>query len=125
MARPDDLHLDAIAGLSVRPDFTFRYVLDGEQHSMRLVYYERPQCWYLDFITDTGASIVQGLQVAEGRDIVAPYHAYQVPRGQLFVVDTTGLGRAPDRFAWQSWARIYYRSVAVMALAAGSQDEVW
>ncbi len=125
MARPDDLFLDALAGLSAKPDFTYRYTFDREAHTMRLVYYERPQCWFLDFRSDTGAAIVQGLTVTEGRDLVAPYHAYAVPKGQLFVVDTTGQGRAPDRFAWQTWARMYYRPVAVVALAAGSLDEVF
>lgn len=124
MARADDTLLEALI-TETRPEFTLRYLFENTAwHTMRFSYFERDDLWRLSFVSDTGAPIVQGLPMVEGRDLIAPLHAYAVPPGQLYAVDTTGAGRPPGRYAWQTSHRLYYRPIAVVALAAGTLDEV-
>lgn len=124
MARPDDQPLEAIARES-RPEFTLRYLFEETAwHYLRFCYFERDDLWRLDFTTESGAPIVQGLVILEGRDVLAPLHAYDVPPGQLFAVDVSGQGAHPGRLAWQTTHRLYYRRASVVALAVGTADEV-
>lgn len=124
MARPDDLIMQAPIRDS-RPAMRWRTLLEGGWYAFRLVYYERPQSWFLDVLADSGEAIVEGIAVVEGVDLLAPFHSLAVPPGQLFAVDTEGRGRAPNRYAWQGFARLYYRTTTVVAFAADTADEVW
>jgi hypothetical protein len=133
VALAQDLIIEAVIREG-RPEYSFRELLDAAWYNFRMAYYERDKMWRLDVLEDTGAAIVRGIAMVEGRDYLAPFQAYDVPPGQLFAVDTSGLGRTPDRYAWQQWARLYYRSrsvtfggqvVDVVALAAGTAAEVF
>ena len=123
MARADDLLVSAVNRES-GPAFGLRLLLDASWYALRFTFYERDLRWRLSLLDVAGAVQVDGLRVVEGRDLVAPFHYLTVPPGQLYVEDVEGLGRPPDRLGWQRYARLYYRPLAVVALAAGTADEV-
>jgi hypothetical protein len=124
VARPDDLIVQAPIRDS-RPELRWRTLFEGAWYRFRLVYLERTLGWWLDVLEDGGTALVEGIRVVEGRDLLAPFRTVGVPPGQLFVQDADGLGRAPDRHAWQGFARLYYRPTDIVAAAADTDDEVW
>lgn len=123
MARLDDLVIDAPIR-DTRSVLRWRTLLEGSWYRFRIAYYERDQRWRMDVLTDAGAAVVEGVRMVEGRDLLAPFHHLTVPPGQMFVEDVERLGRSPDRYAWQGFARLYYRPSSVVLLAAGTDDEV-
>ena len=123
MALPED-QLVKIPRSSVAPEISGRQQLEGGWWGLRFVFSSRDRRWYLDVAADDGTVLVRGLRVSCGVALLGHLSDSRLPPGQLFVEDSGGLGRAPDRDAWQSWATLYYRPRAVVLGAAGTEDEV-
>ena len=123
MARADDLTLNATTRIT-GPAIRFRTLLEGVWYGFALTYDDRDLRWRLTITDVVGTLQVDGLRVVEGRDLLAPFHHLAVPPGQLYVEDVEGLGRPPDLGGWSSYARMYYRPVAIVDAARGTADEV-
>jgi hypothetical protein len=121
--RTDDLLVTAPQRDS-RPAVRWRQLLDGRWYGLRLAWNVRDRRWYIDISTDAGVEVVVGVAVESGLALFGGIVRDELPPGQLYVDDVEGLGRPPDRFSWSSFSRMFYRPAAVVALAAGTADEL-
>ncbi len=84
------------------PEGRFRWLtridFDGVFFKVLFRYNRRDAFWYIDFADDQGVAIVRALRLALSDDILKPYKtALDLPKGNLFVTDTSGRGRESGR----------------------------
>lgn len=109
---------------SDRPSFRWRTRLEGSFYNLRLVWNSRAQRWLLDISDAVGLPIATGIGIVTGVDMLRPFADSRLPGGQLFARDESGRGRLPTRDGWRADFRLLYRTVADVAAAAGTDDEV-
>ena len=51
--------------------------------------------WYMDIIRNN-VNVVSGVKLVESVDLLAQYRSYDVPAGQILIVDKDGLYKDPD-----------------------------
>lgn len=105
--------------LTVQPNgdeshYQFSSTLDGARYVVDVYTNTVDGGWYLDVANDDGSSVVRGIALALGVNILAPYRHEDLPPGHLYVVelgDGTG-GNDPDLTAFaEGRAALHYREV--------------
>lgn len=124
MALADDL-LVTVPRSSTAPAIAGRVILDGVWYGLRFAFNVRDRRWYLDVSQDDGTVLAQGVACVAGVALLGAFSDARLPAGQLYIEDSRRLGQAPGRHDWTDWARLYYRPAAVVAAAAGTDDEVF
>lgn len=75
-------------------------VLDGRRYLFELSWYPRAEAWMLDLRSSDGTSLLAGIPVRVGQDLLGPHVGDALPgegHGSLVPVDTSGSGTDPGR----------------------------
>jgi hypothetical protein len=71
--------------VSARPQ-TFRVVLEGATYNVRLYWLKPAQCWVFDISDVSGNLLIGGVPLITGADLLAQFHQYIGPPGQMVVI---------------------------------------
>ena len=89
----------AILELPVRPDlenYTFTTTLDGASYTFDMVWSHRAQAWFMSITDGSSIPLLDGKKVTTGANLARNIAAEDVLKGKLIIVDTVGLGEAPN-----------------------------
>jgi hypothetical protein len=98
---PDDL-----------PYFERPWTLDGVQYIFRLQWNTRQSIWYLTICDATGTAILSSIAMLTNRNLVKQYPTLPLPRGLLFVGDTTGKAETAGLASFSTTHQLLYVSTA-------------
>lgn len=124
-AVPGDLVFTSLRR-STRAEITWRSRMPdtGVIYAFRAVWNSRAQVWHLDIRRSDGTPLLLGMAMRCRTDMLAPFEGADWPLGQLWVEDTEGHDRDPDRTGWRTYSRLIYRRRETMERVAGTPDEV-
>lgn len=126
MAVPGDLVFTALRR-STRAAIEWRSRLpeQGRFFGFRAAWNTRFGFWALSMETSEGVTLLSGMALRTGTNILAPFAGRVAwPAGQVFVEDTTGEMADPGRDSFLRSHRLIYRPASVAAAVAGTSDEV-
>lgn len=82
--------------LEAHPDFTQQCDLNGVTYSFRFRWSARGACWHMDLSTVDGVSVVSSVRLVNGFPLLRRVVGALAPRGELYMVDTTGRDEDPN-----------------------------
>lgn len=89
--------------LSSRPEQLFSVVLNGAKYDIRVTLNSRTGVWSIGF-SKQGVSIVQGIALLGGRNILAPYN---LPFNNAYIVSLNNLSLDPTKTNLGTEARLF------------------
>jgi len=81
--------------------------LDGQVFELSFHYNKRENKWYLK-LSRNSVIIIDSLKLVHGTDLLAQYRAYDVPKGILSIVDSSGLFQDPSLLEFGSTIQLQY-----------------
>jgi hypothetical protein len=93
-------------------DDGLRVRLDGVFYRFRLAWNTRGEYWTISMRDDTGASLIDGLRITLGVNMLRQFRGSMYPPGRLVAVDTSGSSTDPGRHD------LYNRRVQIVYLTA-------
>lgn len=109
---------------TTRSRFRWQTKLEGVVYGFRMSWNSRGAFWTLDIFSASGSTILRGLRVTTGVDLLAPFTTREFPPGQLYVVDSAGMSE-PGRNSWRVSHNLVYKTKAEVdadALLFGSSS---
>lgn len=86
-------------------------LLGGTQYTLTMRWNTRSALWFCDINDVVGNLIVGGISLGTGRDVLAPYRpSFAVPKGALYVADTTGKGSNAGKGSFSSTHELLFYS---------------
>lgn len=86
--------------------------LDGQVFNFSFHFNKREDKWYLK-ISRNDAIIIDSLKLVHGTDLLKQYRAYNVPKGILSVVDSSGLFKDPSSSEFGNTIQLQYNDTTV------------
>ncbi len=86
--------------------------LDGQVFDLSFHFNKREDKWYLR-ISRNDAIIIDSLKLVHSTDLLSQYRAYNVPKGVLSVVDSSGLFQDPSSSEFGNTIQLQYDDTAV------------
>jgi hypothetical protein len=114
-------------GRTLRPTYSLREALDGRMIKMRIAWLQAADLWAQDLRTSSGDVIRMGVPlVASGVDLWATVQFdARMPGGQLWTAWGDLTPRRPLRDDFREGATLYYRPAELVALARGTDRELF
>lgn len=81
--------------------------LNGQVFDFSFHYNNREDHWYIE-ISRSGALVISGLKLVNSTDLLAQYLAYDVPKGILSIVDSSGLFQDPSSLEFGNTIQLQY-----------------
>ena len=81
--------------------------LDGEVFELSFHYNKREDKWYMR-VSRNNQIVVDGIKLVHGDDLLSQYHAYDVPKGKLSIVDASGLFQDPGSVEFGNTIQLQY-----------------
>ena len=91
------------------PIYSYTIDLDGTTYTLRYRYNSRMEKWFLDFRTETGESIVEGIPIVADWPIFDRFQDDRLPPGILFAFDTSGQAEDPGRYDLGNRVQMIYQ----------------
>lgn len=87
--------------------YTTRVALDGVSYVLTLEWSQREARWYLSLADGEASPIAVGIKVVAGWPLLRKVTDARRPTGDLYALDTAGLG-APPAYEWgDRWVLVY------------------
>jgi hypothetical protein len=74
-----------------------RIALAGVVFNLDYYYNERSDTWYCDIKDDAGNDLVSGVKMVPDVGLIERFGREDLPQGEMYAFDSTGLGTPPDR----------------------------
>lgn len=93
---------------TAKPVWTVTQNLDGFVIEFRAQWLISEEYWIFHILDGAGETIIDGLRIVEGNDLLYPFSDLRLPPGRLICHDTTRTHREPGRNAFFEDHALYY-----------------